>query len=46
MLYGWRQFIAHKKTEDNDEVIAKDVEKRFDTSNNELEKLLPKGKKK
>ena len=33
------RFIIYTKTDD----IYKDVETRFDTSNNELERLLPKG---
>ena len=36
----------HIKTEDVYEHIAKDVEKRFDTSNYEIDRLLPKSKKK
>ena len=36
----------HKKTDDIDKDIAKDVETRFDTSNYELDKPLPKGKNK
>ena len=39
-------FIAHVETEDIYEGISKDVEKEFDTSKYELERLLPKGKKK
>ena len=38
-------FIAYVKTEDIYEDIVKDVEKRFDTSNYELERPLSKGKK-
>ena len=39
-------FIVYVKIEDIYEDIAKNVEKRFDTSNYELERLLPKGKNK
>ena len=39
-------FIMHIKTEDFYEDIANDVEKRFDTSNYEVNKPLPKGKNK
>ena len=42
MLYGYKSFIAHIKTEDNFEDIAEDVEKRFDTSKYELERPLQK----
>ena len=38
--------IVHVKTEDIYKDTAKDVEKRFDTSNYESEKTLPKGKTK
>ena len=38
-------FLFHVKTEDIQEDTAKEVEKRFDTSNYELQRLLPKGKK-
>ena len=38
-------FIIHIKTEDGYEDIANDVEKRFDTSNYEIERPLPIGKK-
>ena len=38
-------FIFHVKTEDIYEDIAKDVEKGFDTSNHELDRLLSKEKK-
>ena len=37
-------FIAYIKTNDIYKDIAKDVETRFDTSNYELERPLPKGK--
>ena len=36
--------IIYMKTEDIYVGIAKDVETRFDTSNHELERPLPKGK--
>ena len=39
-------FIMHIKTEDCYEDIANDVEKRFDTSNYEVDRPLPTGKKK
>ena len=39
-------FIINIKTEDFCEDIAYDVEKRFDTSNYECNRLLPKGKNK
>ena len=39
-------FIVYIKTEDIYADIAKDVEARFDTSNYELERPLPKGKNK
>ena len=42
MLY---RYIVHIKAEDISKYIAKDVEKRFDTSSYELERRLPKGKK-
>ena len=38
-------FIVHVKTDDIYKSIAEDVETRFDTSNYELDKPLPKGKK-
>ena len=37
-------FIAHVKTDDIYKDIAEDVEKRFDTSNYEIDRLLPKTK--
>ena len=37
-------FIAHVKTEDIYEDIAKNVEKMFDTSNYELERTFPQEK--
>ena len=39
-------FIVHVKTDDIYKDIAVDVEKRFDTSNFEKDRLLPKGKNK
>ena len=39
-------FIVHIKTNDIYKDIAEDVETRFDILNYELERLLPKGKKK
>ena len=39
-------FIVHVKTNDNYKDIAEDVETRFDTSNLELDRTLPKGKNK
>ena len=39
-------FIINVKTEDVYEDIANDVEKRFDTSNYEVNRPLPKGKNK
>ena len=39
-------FIFHAKTKSFYKDIAKDVEKRFDTSNYELKRHLPKGKNK
>ena len=39
-------FIVYIKTDDNYKDIAEDVETRFDTSNYELGKPLPKGKNK
>ena len=37
-------FIVNIKTDDNCKDIAENVETRFDTSNYELDRLLPKGK--
>ena len=37
-------FIVYIKTNDTDKDIAEDVATRFDTSNYELERPLPKGK--
>ena len=39
-------FIIHVKTDDIYKIIAEDVEKRFETSNFELDRPLPKGKNK
>ena len=39
-------FIVNIKTDDNCKDIAENVETRFDTSNYELDTLLPKGKNK
>ena len=39
-------FIIHIKTKDVYENIANDVEKRFDTSNYEVNRSLPTGKNK
>ena len=39
-------FIVYIKTDDIFKGIAEDVETRFDTSNYELDRPLPKGKKK
>ena len=39
-------FIVHLKTEDMYKDIAEDVERRFETSNFELDRPLPKGKNK
>ena len=44
MLHGYRQFIINIKTEDLYEDIANDVEKRFDSSNYEVNKPLRKRK--
>ena len=38
-------FLVHVKTDDIYKDIAKDVETRFDTSNFEISRSLPKGKK-
>ena len=38
-------FIVYIKTDDIYKDIAEDVETRFDISNYELDRLLPKGKK-
>ena len=39
-------FIVYNKTDDKYKDIAEDVEIRFDTSNQELDRPLPKGKNK
>ena len=39
-------FIVHVKTDDIYKDIAEDVETRFDTSNFEIDRTLPKGKNK
>ena len=39
-------FVVYIKTDDNFEYIAENVETRFDSSNYELDRPLPKGKKK
>ena len=46
MLYGNRSLTINIKTEDFYEDIANDVEKRFDTSNYEVNRPLPTGKNK
>ena len=38
-------FTVYIKTDDIYKVIAEDVETRFDTGNDELDRPLPKGKK-
>ena len=38
------RFIVHIKTDDIYKDVAEDVERRFDISNFEIDKLLPKGK--
>ena len=38
-------FTVYIKTDDIYKVIAEDVETRFDTANDELDRPLPKGKK-
>ena len=43
---GTDSFIVHVRTDDTFKDIGEDVEKRFDTSKYEIEKLLPKGKNK
>ena len=40
------RFIFHVKTDDIYKDIAKDIEKRFDTSNFETDRPLPRGKNK
>ena len=46
MLYGYKKFHYIHKTDDIYKDIAKDIEIRFDTSNYELDRPLPKGKNK
>ena len=46
MLYGYRHFIMHVKTEEFYQDIANDVEKNYDTSNYTCESPLPIGKNK
>ena len=46
MLYAYRQFQCIHKNDGIYKDIAEDVETRFDTSNYELERPLPKGKRK
>ena len=45
MLYGYN-FIVHVKKDNSYKDIVKEVGKRFDTSNYELERLLSSGKNK
>ena len=48
VLYGYRYrygFIVYIKTDDIYKDIAEDLQTRFDTSNYELKRPLPKGKK-
>ena len=40
-----KSFIVHVKADDIYKDIAEDVETQFDTSNFEIDKLFPKGKK-
>ena len=44
MLYGYIQLHRIHKTDDINKDIGEDVETRFDTSNYELDRSLPKGK--
>ena len=46
MLYGFTQFHCIHKKDDVYKHIAEDFETRFDTSNYELDRPLPKGKNK
>ena len=46
VLYGYRQFHVYIKTDDIYKDIAENIETRFDTSNYELDRPLPKGKMK
>ena len=43
-FHSHRRFTVYIKTDDTYKDIAEDVEKRFDTSNYELGRPLPKGK--
>ena len=44
VLHGYRQFhIVHAKSECIYAGLAEDVEKRFDTSNHEVDRILPIG---
>ena len=40
-----KSFIVHVKADDIYKDIAEDVETQFDTSNFEIDRLFPKGKK-
>ena len=42
MLYGYRQFHCIRKTDDIYKDISEDAESRFETSNYELDRPLPK----
>ena len=44
MLHGYKYLYSLHETEDINVDIAKDGETRFDTSNHELDRPLPKGK--
>ena len=46
MLYGHSSFIINIKTKDFYKDISSDVDKRFDTSNYEVNRPLPTGKNK
>ena len=46
MLYRYRQFHCIHKTEDIYKDLAENFETRFDNSNYELDRPLPKGKNK
>ena len=45
-MYGYRQFHEYIITDDIYKDIAENIETRFDTSNYELDRPLPKGKMK
>ena len=45
-LYGYRQFYYIKEPNYINKDIAEDVETRFDTSNNEVDRPYPKGENK